>query len=185
MSLPATIPSGLWKYGHCQGIAIDTNRKYMYYSLTTALIKTDMQGNVIGSVTGLLGQLGCIDFNDEDGRVYGSLEYKNDSIGQGILRHAGVDAALQTAFYIAIFAVDKIDRMDMDACTDSVMTSVYLKEVVEDYTASVSLNDRTVEHRFGCSGIDGTTFGCVPGGDQRRRMVAYGIYRDVARCDND
>ena len=102
MQLPSSIPSGLWKYGHCQGIAIDTQRKYMYFSFTTALIKTDLAGNAIGSVTGLLGHLGCIDFNDEDGRVYGSLEYKNDSIGQGILRRAGYEVKNSDFFRIGI-----------------------------------------------------------------------------------
>ena len=58
MSLPSNIPSGLWKYGHCQGIAIDTKREFMYFSFTTALIKTDLAGNVVGTVTGLLGHLG-------------------------------------------------------------------------------------------------------------------------------
>ena len=71
--LPQSIPSGLWPYGHCQGIAIDKKREFMYFSFTTALIKTDLKGRLIGSVTGLLGHLGCIDFNDEDGRLYGSL----------------------------------------------------------------------------------------------------------------
>lgn len=44
--------------GHIQGIATDAERKYMYYSFTTSLIKTDMNGNVIGSVKGLAGHLG-------------------------------------------------------------------------------------------------------------------------------
>lgn len=185
VQLPASIPSGLWNYGHCQGIAIDTQREYMYFSFTTALIKTDLAGNVIGSVTGLLGHLGCIDFNDEDGCVYGSLEYKNDPIGQGILKHAGVSRTLQTAFYIVAFDVEKISRMEMDACTDGVMTSVYLREVVEDYSASVQNEGRTVEHRHGCSGIDGITFGCIPGTATRRLFVAYGVYGDNSRTDND
>jgi len=185
MQLPSSIFSGKWNYGHCQGIAIDTRREYMYFSFTTALIKTDLQGHVVGSVTGLLGHLGCIDFNDEDGRVYGSLEYKNDAIGQGILRHAGVTQMLQTAFYIFSIDVDKIDRLDMDACTDGVMTSVYLSEVVKDYSDSVLHVGRTVEHRHGCSGIDGMTFGCIPGTNTRRLFVAYGVYGDNTRTDND
>lgn len=183
--LPLSIPSGLWPYGHCQGIAIDTNRQYMYYSFTTALIKTDLQGQLIGSVTGLLGHLGCIDFNDENGKLYGSLEYKNDAIGQGILKHAGVEAQLSTAFYIAIFDVEKITRTGMDACADGVMTTVYLADVVRDYEASVSNNGRTREHRWGCSGIDGLTFGNIPGTFQRRLFAACGIYSDLERTDND
>lgn len=183
--LPQSIPSGLWSYGHCQGIAIDTKREFMYFSFTTALIKTNLQGQLIGSVTGLLGHLGCIDFNDEDGRLYGSLEYKNDAIGQGILKKAGVEGELNTAFYIAIFDVDQIVHPGMDACTDGVMTTVYLGEVVADYQAEVQNAGRTVQHRYGCSGIDGMTFGCIPGSDVRRLFVAYGIYSDCERTDND
>lgn len=184
-ALPRSIPSGLWAYGHCQGIAIDSKRETMYFSFTTALIKTDLQGRLIGSVTGLLGHLGCIDFNDEDGKLYGSLEYKSDAIGQGILKRAGFDGQLNTAFYIAIFDVDQITRPEMDACRDGVMNTVYLHEVVKDYQAEVQHAGRTVQHRYGCSGIDGMTFGCIPGSDVRRLFVAYGIYSDCERTDND
>ena len=54
-NLPASIFSGCWATGHCQGIAVDTKREYIYYSFTTMLVKTDLQGNLIGTVTGLLG----------------------------------------------------------------------------------------------------------------------------------
>ena len=135
MNYPQEIFSGLWPYGHCQGIAVDTKRQFIYYSFTTALIKTDLAGNLIGTVTGLLGHLGCIDFCDQDGRLYGSLEYKNDAIGRGILQRAGHAGDIQNAFYIAIFDVDKIDRKDMDACSDGVMKTVYLKEVFDDFSA--------------------------------------------------
>ena len=37
-----------------------------------------MDGTIIGCVDGLLGHLGCIAYNRNDGRIYGSLEYKND-----------------------------------------------------------------------------------------------------------
>ena len=184
---PDTIFSGHWPYGHCQGIAVDTAREYMYYSFTTALVKTDMQGNLIGSCVGLLGHLGCIAFNDEDGRVYGSLEYKNDAIGRGILDHAGHADEITDAFYIARFDVNKIDRVGMDACADGVMQGVYLREVVEDYHAKVQCDGKTVDHRHGCSGIDGTTFGPMPGSSDPKKylFVAYGIYSDLERTDND
>ena len=100
--LPRSIYTGLWRAGHVQGIALDTERKHIYYSFTTMLVKTDLQGRVIGTVTGLLGHLGCIDFNDEDGRLYGSLEYKNDAIGKGIMRQEKSDKTLQDGFYVAI-----------------------------------------------------------------------------------
>ena len=52
--MPKQICSGEWKAGHVQGLAVDTKREYIYFSFTTMLIKMDMQGNVVGSVTGLL-----------------------------------------------------------------------------------------------------------------------------------
>lgn len=186
-ALPKTIDSGVWNAGHCQGIAVDPKKGYVYYSFTTMLVKTDLQGRVIGSVTGLLGHLGCIDFCEGDGRVYGSLEYKNDVIGKGILQRLGVGVVLEDAFYAAIFDVDKIDRAGMDATSDGVMTTVYLKEVVEDYHAEVTNAGRTVAHRYGCSGIDGLTFAPFPGSDSDRQymFVTYGVYSDVERTDND
>ena len=71
--LPNSIYTGTWDEGHIQGIAVDTQRKFIYCSFTTCLVKLDMQGNLVGSVHGLIGHLGCLDFNDQDGRVYGSL----------------------------------------------------------------------------------------------------------------
>lgn len=182
-NLPREIFSGKYRAGHCQGIAVDIKKGFIYYSFTTCLIKSDLNGNVIGSVDGLLGHLGCIDFNDADGRVYGSLEYKNDAIGKGILKDAG-QTEITNAFYCAIFDVDLIDRMHMDACTDGVMRTAFLKDVLDDYLAV----ENGVAHRYGCSGIDGTAIGPVPGAgkDSRHYLFhAYGIYGDVNRNDND
>ena len=118
---------------------------------------------------------------------YGSLEYKNDAIGKDILARAGSKAKLQNAFYIAIFDGDRIDRMNMDACADHVMTTVYLKEVFDDFAAEFECGGETIRHRYGCSGIDGVTFGSVPGAevDGQYLFVAYGVCGDVARADND
>ncbi|MBQ1957594.1 MAG: hypothetical protein II353_01915, partial [Alistipes sp.] len=160
--LPLNINSGPFdgKYGHIQGIAVDAERKYIYYSYTTMLVKTDIEGNVIGSVTGLLGHLGDMDFNPEDGRVYGSLEYKNDGIGKGILQMTDQGSVkLDNAFYIAIFDVEKITRMNMDAEGDGIMTTVYLPTVLEDYLAKVEVAGKQLDHRLACSGIDGVAFG--------------------------
>ena len=95
---------------HVQGIAIDAKREHLYFSFTTCLVKTDLHGNVIGSVTGLAGHLGCIACNYDDGRVYGSLEFKQDSIGRGILASLGSDIKLSDGFYMAIFDAEKIDE---------------------------------------------------------------------------
>ncbi len=165
-------------HGHVQGIAIDAKREYIYISFTTDLVKVDVRGNVIGSVKGLAGHLGCIAYNYDDGRVYGSLEYKHDIIGRGIEAATGVKVS-DDAFYIAIFDVDKIDRMDMDAEKDGVMTAVYLNEVVCDYKD---------ERLICCTGIDGMTFAPLPGAakDAKRYLqVSGGPYGDTTRNDND
>lgn len=165
--------------GHLQGIAIDRERKYLYCSFTTCLIKSDLDGNIVGSVTGLAGHLGCIAYNYQNGRVYGSLEFKHDKIGKGILDKIGYQNELKDGFYIVSFDTDKITALDMDAEKDGVMTAVFLKEVYDDYSAD--------GHRYGCSGIDGVTFAPDMGSATGRQylFVAYGIYKDVNRRDND
>ena len=182
---PSSIDTGAYHSGHIQGIALDRKNGYVYCSYTQLLIKLDLQGNLIGSCEGLTGHLGCIDFNEEDGKIYGSLEYKNDSIGKGIRQFLGdTETEVETSFFIAVFDVDKITRPGMNACTDGVMKTVYLKEVVDDYNAE---GERGLPHRYGCSGIDGTTFGPEFGktGGKNYLTVAYGIYGDTDRTDND
>ncbi len=167
-----------FRTGHIQGIATDKERKYMYYSFTTCLIKTDMEGNIVGSVKGLAGHLGCIAYNYEDDRVYGSLEYKHDVIGTDILNNQNNIVDVADGFYVAIFDVEKIDRIDMDAERDGIMTAVYLDEVLKDYNAE--------GHKYGCSGIDGLTFAPIAGDNGKKYLyVAYGIYGDLDRNDND
>lgn len=159
--IPTEVYGGAWQSGHVQGIAVDERKGFMYFSFTNLLVKADLSGNPIGSVTGFTGHLGDLDFNTKDGRVYGSLEYKDAK-----------------AFYIAIFDVDRITGLNMDAESSGVVTAVYLKDVVDDYTA---------DHRYGCSGIDGVSFGPQFGkrhGEQKL-TVAYGIYANADRQDND
>lgn len=174
---PLTIDSGSWDAGHIQGIAIDEENGYIYHSFTEMLVKTDLDGNVIGTVEGFTGHLGDLDFNPEDGRVYGSLEYKDAE-----------------AFYVAIFDVEQITEVGMSAEDSGIVTAVYLEEVVEDFTADMNGDGvfdgdiaDTPDHRYGSSGIDGISFGPTfgdPDGDQRL-MVAYGIYENNERDDND
>lgn len=171
------LESGPWPTAHVQGIAVDLEHGFVYYSFTTLLVKTDHTGEVIGTVTGFTGHLGDLDFNPEDGRVYGSLEYKDAE-----------------AFYIAIFDVDRIDRLGMDAQDSAVVSTVYLPEVVDDFTADLDGNgvfagDRpdTRDHRYGSSGIDGVAFGPAFGSADGPTYltVAYGIYANNYRNDND
>ena len=183
--LPRNIHCTSVSGSHVQGITLDTKHEYMYVSFTTALVKVDLQGNIIGSVTGLIGHLGCIDFNDEDGRVYGSLELKHDGVGKGLLKNIGAELAEEDSFYITRFDVDKINRFGMDAEKDGIMQAVYLPDVVKDYSDYLPNGDH---HRYCCSGIDGTAIGPVPGAGKDSPsvlLVAYGIYGRTARKDND
>ncbi|MBO5879946.1 MAG: hypothetical protein J6Q68_05285 [Clostridia bacterium] len=183
MNLPRSIKLGGMNTGHIQGIAVDRERKYMYYSFTTSFIKTDLDGNIVGSVINLVGHLGCIAYNYDDGKVYASLEYKSDVIGMGVRNivknNSGEDFAVEDGFFIAIFDVEKINGMNMDAEKDGIMKTVFLPEVIKDYTAE--------GHRYGCSGIDGITFAPAPAETNGKKYlyVAYGIYDDVERDDND
>ena len=184
---PDTISCGPFKAGHIQGFTVDKQHQWVYYSYTTMLVKTDLQGNVIGTVKGLLGHLGCLAFNKADGRVYGSLEYKDDSIGKGILKMEKVDKQFENAFYIAIFDGEKITQMDMDAEKDGIMKTVYLPTVLADYLAEVDVNGKPFAHRLACSGIDGVSFGPKFGkvNGKYYLTVAYGVYSDLQRTDND
>ncbi len=167
------------KSGHIQGIAFDKAGGFMYCSFTTVLMKIDMKGNVVGTVDGIVGHLGCIAFDENTRRVYGSLEYKNDIIGRHILKAQNSQVAFSDSFYIVYFDVDKIDRIAMNAENDGIMKAIYLKDVVTDYMQE--------NHRYGCSGIDGVTF--APDVERQSNKnflyVAYGIYSDNERCDND
>ncbi|MGP4096222.1 hypothetical protein [Nonomuraea sp. KM90] len=173
--LPAEIYGGAWTAGHVQGMAIDRRKGFMYFSFTNLLVKTDLRGRLVGSVAGFTGHLGDLDLNPQDGRVYGSLEYKE-----------------QESFYIAIFDVDRITAPDMNPA--DVMRTVYLKEVVADYAADMNGDGKfdgnvadTPDHRYGCSGIDGVSFGPEFGSKhgRQRLTVAYGVYSNVGRQDND
>lgn len=183
--LPDTIFSGYQGKHHVQGIVVDVAEGCAYFSFTTKLVKTDLAGNLIGSVDGLTGHLGCLSRNPVDGRIYGSIEYKDDKIGVGI---AGEKAKnRRSAFYIAVFDGRKITRPGMAPADDDVMSTVYLGDVVEDYYATVSNQGNNVAHRYGCSGIDGVAFAPQPGVSDGTPVlyVAYGIYGDLERTDND
>jgi hypothetical protein len=76
--------------------------------------------------------------------------------------------------------------MEMDAEKDGIMSAVWLADPVRDYMETDEVSG--CEHRYGCSGIDGTGYGPVFGADkdsEKKIMVAYGIYGDNDRTDND
>jgi len=175
---------GTWPAGHVQGIAVDLRGGYIYYSFTTLLAKYDFSGKLVGTLVGWTGHLGDLDFNPNDGRVYGSLEYKKDQ-----------------AFYIAVIDVSHLDHVGVNAATSDLFRTVYLAEVVKDYTADVNGDGQfdgddgkfsnhvadSPDHRYDCSGIDGVSFGPEFGHTDGPRYltVAYGVYGNTARTDND
>ena len=183
--LPNKIFSGEYGGGHVQGIAIDEERVFLYYSFTTQLIKTDLEGRLLGSVINLIGHLGCIAYDKDNNKLYGSLELKHDNIGMGIVNHTGKSLAEEDAFYIVSFDLEKITSVGIDAEKSGIMKAVYLRDVFHDYKAKDEASG--ADHRYGCSGIDGISIGPEFGkcGKRDKIVVAYGIYRDNERQDND
>jgi len=176
-NLPLTQNGGSWKSGHVQGVAVDVQGGYIYYSFTTLLAKYDFAGNLVGTLLGWTGHLGDLDFNPADGKVYGSLEYKEDK-----------------AFYIAIIDVTRLNRVGVEASKSELFRTVFLPEVVKDYSADLNGDGMfagdvvtSPDHRYDASGIDGVSFGPAFGKTDGKRYltVAYGIYGDTARTDND
>lgn len=183
--LPTTVYSGLQGSFHVQGIAYDHNRDCIYMSFTTSLLKFDMQGNLLASIVGLTGHLGSIGINPDDGKLYGSLEYKHDAIGSGIAGGLGVQNDNRTGFYVAIIDIEKLTEIGMSP--EGILTTVYIKEAADDHAAKVTNRGRTMDHRYACSGIDGLTFAPKWGkkGGRNYLYVAYGVYSDTTRTDND
>lgn len=176
------------KSSHVQGVAVDTKRGYAYFSFTTKLIKTDLYGHLIGSVTGLTCHLGCIDLDTETGKLYASIEYKDDEIGRGILQQMGRQLGKrENTFYIGIFNTDKITSPNISAESGDVMKTVFLPEVVKMYEDSVFCNGHLTAHHYGCSGIDGIALGPQFGKTNGKSFlnVDVAIYGDTTRHDND
>ena len=182
--LPLKQNGGTWSSGHVQGIAVDVKGGYIYYSFTNLLAKYDLNGKLIGTLVGWTGHLGDLDLNPADGKVYGSLEYKEDK-----------------AFYVAVIDVRQINRVGIDASKADIFRTVYLPEVVGDYSADVNGDGQfdgddgkfrgdvvaSPDHRYDCSGIDGVGFGPEFGHTDGKHYltVAYGIYGNTSRTDND
>jgi len=183
-ALPLKQSGGTWRAGHVQGVAVDVKGGYIYYSFTNLLAKYDFDGKLIGTLVGWTGHLGDLDFNPADGKVYGSLEYKEDK-----------------AFYIAVIDVSRLDAVGVEARQSEIFRTVYLPEVVKDYTADINGDGvfegddgkfrgdviASPDHRYGCSGIDGVSFGPAFGHTDGPRYltVAYGVYGNTKRADND
>ena len=173
---------------HVQGIALDQKNDCMYCSFTSAFFKTDLQGVINGSVTGINGHLGAMTFDPAGRKVYASLEIKDDAIGKGIAKTLGAEAHKreQSRFYVAEIDVDKVNRLEVPF--EEAISLHPIEPAGEDYLAKVEVEGVELEHRYGCSGIDGVTIGPAVGSGSRKAdhlYVAYGIYGDTTRVDND
>jgi hypothetical protein len=173
---------------HVQGIALDKAEECMYCSFTSAFFKTDLNGNIIGSITGINGHLGAMTFDPHGRKVYASLERKDDEIGRGISRTLGAEAydKNESGFFIAEIDVDKITGMDIPF--EDAIELHPVVDAVKDYLDTVEVDGKVLEHRYGCSGIDGITLGPAFGSKGRKPdhlYIAYGVYGDTTRIDND
>ena len=158
---------------HVQGIAHDTSGGKMYFSFTDRFLATDLSGRILGSVEHIQGHLGAMVFDQERRKVYASLECKDDVIGQGLSDFAKG----RSMFYIAIIDVDKVTRVGMDSEDNDAFKIVCVREATKDYHS----------HFYGCSGIDGVAIAPKIGrkGGNNYLYVAYGIYGDKTKTDND
>lgn len=191
---------------HVQGIALDKKDKCLYCSFTSAFFKTDLKGNIIGSVTGINGHLGAMTYDEKAKKVYASLEIKDDEIGRGISDVLGEarHEKQSSTFYVAEIDVRRVNRLEVPF--EEAFTLYAIDEVAKDYLDTVTVNGMRLEHRYGCSGMDGIAlapeFGSpyadstpdsktqpdrVKGGCREADCIyiAYGIYGDTTRIDND
>ena len=166
-ALPSKLEVKIKSKDHVQGMAVDTASRCFYLSFTTSLVKVDYEGNVLAQLDSINGHLGAMTFDASERKLYASLECKDDEIGQGIAKHLGKEVYTQdqSRFYIAVVDVDRM-----------AMQTYEVAEAIADYKT-----------KYGCSGIDGVTIAPQIGKKKGkpRLYVAYGIYGDISRRDND
>lgn len=162
---------------HVQGISYDSARDNYLLSFTSSFVKADRDGKIIASVDRINGHLGAVTFDADGRKAYASLELKDDSIGSAISKGLGEAqwTKEQSAFYIAEIDIDRLTRIGMKQ--EEVMTLHPVNDAIRDYK----------EGKYSCSGIDGVAIGPKPGGKGYGKClyVAYGIYGDPDRTDND
>jgi len=171
-TLPSSFDVKIRAKDHVQGMAADTSAHCFYLSFTTSLVKCDYEGNILARLDSIPGHLGAMSFDASARKLYASLECKDDEIGRGIAAHLGMEAYSQeeSRFYIAVFDVDRLEE------GRSAMQTYEITEVKADYKT-----------RYGCAGMDGVTIAPQIGKKKGKPClyVAYGIYGDISRRDND
>ena len=173
--LPVTVKVNASFSHHVQGMAVDTVNRCFYLSFTNCFVKTDFDGNLLASIDSINGHMGAMTYDYETGNVYATVEYKGDEIGSAISRSMGesVYEIENSHFCLAVLDVSRLTRRDTPV--NEVMVTHELGEVKQDY-----------RNKYGCSGIDGITIAPPIGKKSGRRIyIAYGIYSDTTRTDND
>ena len=182
--LPATVSTAKFKSAsHVQGIAMDSERKFLYYTFTDTLVKTDLNGNTVGTMSGFKGHMGDCTFNEKDGKLYASLFCE------------GYGWTKATAAYVAIIDVSKINRVGMRS-DDGLMKTVFIKEFSKDFYADLNgdgVIDAANDRRYCTESIDAVAFGPAFGKTDGKQYltIGYGVALDVvrtggvSRTDND
>jgi len=184
--------TGVSGSSHMQGICVDDKMEYMYFSYTDTLVKVDMKnGEVVGTVSGFGtgsylaeggAHIGCLAYYD--GTIYGSLEYKSPgkkwfiiAFDEDAITSVGMD------FQEMATGVDGILLADPTADFRNVLNDGDKIDSPDGFAQ----NEENLGHAYGCSGIDGITFGTMPGDDSGKIycFVAYGIYKWTDRYDNN
>ncbi len=167
---PLSLASGgSWDIKHCQGMAIDKQGGYAYYSYTNTFVKCDLEGNAIGSLTGFTGHLGDVCFNEKDGKVYASL----NPVGK-------------KALYVAIIDVSRINKLGVNCEKSGLVRTVHLPEVWSDFSAKVKNGGKTYSRRYGVSGTDAVCFGpSFSSGKGHYLTLSCGTTPQTQRTDNN
>lgn len=170
--LPLQLTGGSWPSPHVQGIAVDRERELAFFSFTDRLVKTDLAGTVLGSVTGLPAHLGDITLNPTNGKVYGSIFWGDEDP--------------YYAPYIAIFDPEQIHEIDESPEKNPALSLVQLKQLLADRFVDLD-GDGTDDGLYATAGVDGVDFGPRFGSATGDWLltVTHSQWPDVDRDDNN
>ena len=100
---PKKIDTGLWDAGHIQGIAVDEEKGYIYYSYTTIFVKAKLDGTVVGYVAascernGYTGDTVCqCGVKVAAGQVISAVGHKYDDQWDTACNHCGVTRTIES-----------------------------------------------------------------------------------------
>ncbi|MGO1200944.1 MAG: hypothetical protein ACTMKY_13710 [Dermabacteraceae bacterium] len=151
---------------------MDRERGLAFFSFTDRLVKTDLDGTVLGSITGLPAHLGDITLNPKNGKVYGSIFWGDENP--------------YYAPYIAIFDPEQMHEIDESPERNSALSLVHLKQLLADRFVDLD-GDGTDDGLYATAGVDGVGFGPRFGSTTGDWLltVTHSQWPDVDREDND